>query len=46
MERALIWIDKLNTWVGRTFAWSIVALVFVVVGLRSPRPAAKEAAAH
>jgi len=30
MERALIWIDKLNTWVGRTFAWSIVALVFVV----------------
>ncbi len=30
MERALIWIDKLNTWVGRTFAWSILLLVFVV----------------
>jgi TRAP-type mannitol/chloroaromatic compound transport system permease small subunit len=30
MERALIWIDKLNTWIGRLFAWSILALVFVV----------------
>ncbi|HWA47637.1 MAG TPA: TRAP transporter small permease subunit [Dongiaceae bacterium] len=30
MERALLFIDKLNTWIGRIFAWSILALVFVV----------------
>lgn len=30
MERALIWIDKLNTFIGRLFAWSILGLVFVV----------------
>lgn len=30
MERALLFIDKLNTIIGRTFAWCIVILVFVV----------------
>lgn len=30
MERALFFIDKLNTWIGRAFAWSILVLVFVV----------------
>jgi len=30
MERALLFIDRLNTLVGRTFAWCGLALVFVV----------------
>lgn len=30
MERALLFIDRLNTFVGRTFAWAGFALVFVV----------------
>lgn len=30
MERALLFIDRLNTLIGRTFAWAGFALVFVV----------------
>ena len=30
MERALLFIDRLNTLIGRTFAWAGLALVFVV----------------
>jgi TRAP-type mannitol/chloroaromatic compound transport system permease small subunit len=30
MERALLFIDRLNTFIGRTFAWAGLALVFVV----------------
>ena len=30
MERALLFIDRLNTFIGRTFAWAGFALVFVV----------------
>ena len=30
MERALLFIDKLNTLIGRTFAWAGLLLVFVV----------------
>jgi TRAP-type mannitol/chloroaromatic compound transport system permease small subunit len=30
MERALLFIDRLNTLIGRTFAWAALALVFVV----------------
>ncbi len=30
MERVLLFIDRLNTLIGRTFAWCILALVFVV----------------
>lgn len=30
MERALLFIDRLNTLIGRTFAWCSLALVAVV----------------
>ena len=30
MQRYLFFIDRISTWVGKTFAWAIVALTFVV----------------
>lgn len=30
MERALLFIDKMNTLIGRTFAWCVLILVFAV----------------
>ncbi len=30
MERVLLFIDRLNTWIGRIFAWCSLALVAVV----------------
>jgi TRAP-type mannitol/chloroaromatic compound transport system permease small subunit len=31
VQRILLGIDRLSTWVGQTFAWAILALTFVVV---------------
>ena len=31
MQGLLIAIDKVNTWVGKIFSWSIVAMTFVIV---------------
>ena len=30
MQRVLLAIDRVNTWVGKTFAWSILALTLVI----------------
>ena len=31
MQGLLIAIDKVNTWVGKIFSWSILAMTFVIV---------------
>jgi TRAP-type mannitol/chloroaromatic compound transport system permease small subunit len=31
MQRVLLAIDRVNTWVGKAFAWSILALTLVIV---------------
>ncbi len=31
MQRYLLWIDSLSTWVGKTFSWSILILTLVTV---------------
>ncbi len=31
MQGLLIVIDKVNTWVGKAFSWSIVAMTLVIV---------------
>ena len=30
MQRVLLAIDRVNTWVGKAFAWSILALTLVI----------------
>lgn len=30
MQRVLLWIDRLNTYIGQAFGWSIIALTLVV----------------
>jgi TRAP-type mannitol/chloroaromatic compound transport system permease small subunit len=30
MQRALLAIDRISAWVGKTFAWSILALTLVI----------------
>jgi TRAP-type mannitol/chloroaromatic compound transport system permease small subunit len=30
MQRVLLAIDRVNTWIGKTFAWSILALTLVI----------------
>lgn len=31
MQRYLLYVDKLSTWVGKTFSWCVVVLTFVTV---------------
>lgn len=30
MQAVLLWVDRINTWIGQAFAWSIIALTLVV----------------
>ena len=30
VQRLLLWVDGISTWVGKAFAWSIVVLTFAI----------------